>query len=161
MGYEMKSPGIDELQRKTRILYPKITLIGNTVATSVRCLSDTEDIIPYIQINGVQPSTTGAGLLFLQDSGANFPTLDSTTDPTIWGLLLMVRDANPLYRPYIRAIWEDPGIATVFTLCGASSTGVTASRNLAWSMSTAGADMTTNTTFTFQLEIIYRCLGST
>lgn len=160
MSFESLSSGIDLSLRETRVLHPLITLYGNTTATLVKCTSDVLDIVPYVEINNVQPSTSGSGLLFLQDEGANFPTLDSSAAPAVWGLLVLCRDANPLYPPIVEYI-ATGGVTTTMTLRGTSSTGVTALKNLAFSFSSATADLSGNNTYAIQLRITYKCLAGT
>jgi hypothetical protein len=154
---EFLSSGIELSNREKVVIYPTIQLVGSTTPANVYCKTDTVDIVAYVEINSVQPSTSGTGLLFLQDSGATFPTLDSDADPTVWGLLCLVRDADPLYPPIVEYLFAG-GVTNTMTRRGVSTTGVTLNRNLAFSFSSAGSNLSGNNTYNLQLRITYKKL---
>lgn len=161
MSYEFISTGLEAAQRKTRILNFKIVLTGSATPTLVTAFSDTTDVVPYLQINGVQPSTAGTGLLFLQDSGANFPALDSTTAPTVWGLLILCKDADKNFVPTFEFVVQPAGTVQTLTLRGVTNTGVTANLNIAASISSATTNLTAAVTYTYQIRLTYKCIQGT
>lgn len=162
MSFESSSSGIELEQRITRTICVKVILDGSATPTLVKCSSDTYDVVPYVAINGVQPSTSGTGLLFLQDAGANFPTLTSSVSPAVWGLLLLVKDANAYWEPTVEIYPSTTsGLTTTITLQGTGGTGVTALKNLAFSFSSAGATLSAANQYVIQMRITYKCLAST
>lgn len=157
---EYISSGLESGNRQKMVILPTIQLSGSTTPANVSCKSDTYDVVPYVEINGVQPSTSGTGLLYLQDSGATFPTLDSDADPAVWGLLILCRDADPNYPPIVEYLFAG-GVTNTMTRRGVSTTGVTVNKNLAFSFSSAGANLSGNNTYNLQLRITYKRILST
>lgn len=133
-----------------------VVISGNTNTTLISCKADC-GIQPYVEIGGAQPSTSGTGLLLLTDAGANFPTLYSAADPAVWGLLVSVKDANPLYSPTLEILSKPSASTDTVSLRGTATTGVTASGNLALSVSSAGLDFDAAVaTFKWRMRITYK-----
>lgn len=137
-----------------------VTLTGNTTDTLITCKADS-NVQPYVEIGGVQPSTSGTGLLLLTDSGANFPTLDSNASPTVWGLLLTVRDADPLYTPTLEVLIKPSASTDTISLRGNATTGITVNNNVAFSISSAGIDLdAAAASFVWRMRVTYKRLLS-
>lgn len=120
----------------------KIVLVGSTVLTNLNAYSDVTDIIPYVEINGVQPTPA--------DTGAALPTLDSNASPTIFGVVDYCQDAQYLIDAYIplSSAYDITGAtayptvtATAVTWYGASRTGITVSKNISLACSLTGLDL--------------------
>lgn len=149
-----------------KLLYDFIMVtatLSNTAASDVNIKTASDDgSQAYAEIGAVQPSTSGTGLLLLTDSGANFPAFDSNADPTVWGMLITCKDADPTFTPIIE-VKKKPSAATdTITLRGTSSTGITASKNIAFSISSAGIDLDAGAaTYTWTFLVYYKRILNT
>jgi hypothetical protein len=119
-------------------VYSLLTITGNTTDAS----SAASSVNPAVRI--FLEEGTDSGTPNSVDSGNGFGTLDDDADPAVIGLLAMVGDAAELYECRVTKRSGDLTAATQ-TFCGASSTGVTASYNLAVTSSLAGVDIDANT----------------
>jgi len=134
-----------------------VTFNANTTPANIVIYSDVTAIKMYAETSG-QPTPV--------DSGANFGTLDSNAAPTTVGLLVLtgqtVATGNALRVVDIfvptTGIQSAAMTAGVVTLAGASTTGVTASGNIAAVISCTGLDGDANTnTTTFNVIVRYIC----
>jgi hypothetical protein len=150
-----------------KIAYDTITAtvtLSNTAASDVniKTASDVQGVQAYAEIGAVQPSTSGTGLLLLTDSGANFPTLDSNADPTVWGVLVTCKDADTTFNPIIQVLRKPSAATDTISLRGTSTTGVTASKNIAFSISSAGIDLDSGaSTYSWTFLITYKRILNT
>lgn len=113
----------------------KITLVGSTVLTNLNAYSDNSAVIPYVEINGVQPTPA--------DSDANFGTLDSNAAPSTTGILVLCQDAVELISATVppESIVSGSMTAGVTTRKGGALIGSTTSYNLAYVVSCTGLDL--------------------
>lgn len=160
MSFESYSSSIEEWNRKTGKIEFDVFLNGNTNVTLLKSSTSVTDVVSYVEINATQPSTGGSGLLYLQDSDANFPTLDSNADPTVWSLLALVKDADDKFLPTCEVIEQPSGVTTTVSRRGGGTDGVTSNKNLSFSFSSAGLDLDSAVTdYRFRLRITYKKLG--
>jgi len=155
----LKSGPIETQNIQIRRIAVKVTLIGNTVKTSIYGNTDTPDTRAYVEINGVQPSTSGTGALFLEDAGATFGTLDSDAAPSTIGILLKVGDAIELVKAEVPTLTISSNAMTagVITKAGASTTGVTASNNIAFVVSGTNLDLDADVSnHIFWVDVTYK-----
>jgi hypothetical protein len=99
---------------------------------------------------------TDSGTAATVDSGANMTTLDDDANPAVVGFIAVVGDAQELYGLPVTVILSGDGTAFTPTLCGASTSGVSASYNVCYSQSMAGVDIDANTNVQkFTQEVFY------
>lgn len=157
MYFEMNR-GQSDLARYATLDF-QVKLNGNTNAALITCQCDVNSFVPYVEIGGVQPSTSGTGLLYLLDAGANFPTLDSNASPCVWAFLLMVGDADSTYIPVVEILRDTSSSTNTISPRGNSVSGVTLSNNIAFSISSLGLDLDNLiTTYEFCLRVTYKRL---
>lgn len=155
----LKSGYIETQNIQIKRIAVKCTLVGNTVKASIYGNTDTPDTRAYVEINGVQPSTGGAGALFLEDAGATFGTLDSDAAPSTIGVLLKVGDAIEIVSVTVPTLTISSNAMTagVVTLKGTSSTGVTASSNIAFVVSGTSLDLDADVSnHSFWVDVVYK-----
>ena len=104
---------------------------------NIKAYSDSPELVPYVE-SSVQPTPA--------DTGANFPTLDSNAAPSTFGVVVYVQDAARILRVEtlpltISSAQMTAGVTALANLYGASNTGVTASKNLAFVVSCTGLDL--------------------
>lgn len=163
-----KSSGIGDGIINYGELYFTTVIYGNTNDTLIVPRSDQPGIYAYAEIGGVQPSTSGTGLLYLQDADANFPALDSNADPSSFGILILAGDAaapvavglpaagySP--QPVLQLLRGPAGVTATLSNRGGGTDGVTTSGNLAFSVSCAGADFDAAIApFEFFWRVVYK-----
>jgi hypothetical protein len=146
----LASSSAENFRLKLGRLWSLFTITGNTTDAS----SSAVTVNPSYKIFIEEGSDSGTASTV--DSGANMTTLDDDADPAIVGFIGVVGDAAEFYTVVTNKISGDLTAAT-FTKCGASSSGVTASSNLAYSQSMAGVDIDANTNVqVFTQECFYR-----
>lgn len=126
------------------------TITGNTTDANSAATSVNPAFRIFIEegTDGGTPATV--------DSGANMTTLDDDADPAVVGFIATVGDAEELYTIVTQKISGDLTAAT-FTLCGTSSSGISALKNICYSQSMAGVDIDANTNVQrFTQELFYR-----
>ena len=127
------------------------TITGNTTDAS----SAATTVNPAFKIFIEEGADSGTPATV--DADANMTTLDDDADPAVVGFIACVYDCLELYcLPVTVKISGDLTTATP-TLCGASSTGISASKNICYSQSMAGFDIDANTNVQkFTQELFYR-----
>lgn len=134
-------------------LWSYFTITGNTSDAS----SAATTCNPAFKIFIEEGSDSGSDSSF--DSGATFsPSLDDDADPAIVGFLGMVGDALEVYCVQTQEVFANSDLTYgTAVLCGASSTGVTLSKNIAYTLSMAGVDIDADTHVQrFTQEVFYR-----
>lgn len=132
-------------------LWSYFTITGNTTDAS----SAATTANPAFKIFIEEGSDSGTAATV--DSGANMTTLDDDADPAVVGFIGVVGDCLELYGLPVTVKMSGDLTAATPTLCGASSTGITASANIAYSQSMAGVDIDANTNVQkFSQEVFYR-----
>jgi hypothetical protein len=150
----LSSASAEQFRLQLGRLWSYFTLTnGNTVDASVVATS----VNPAFKI--FTEAGTDSGAPDTVDSGNGFTTLDTDADPAIVGFLGMVGDALEFYGPGPQ-FYEHSGdiTAVTWTLEGTGTTGITASKNLAFTGSFAGVDLDAANTnvHKFSLEVFYR-----
>jgi hypothetical protein len=146
----LKSSDGESFALKLGYVYSLVTITGNTTDTSSSVSSKNPMVRVFLE-EGIDAGTPAS-----VDSGNGFGTLDDDADPAVIGVLVMCGDAAELYEARTTKKSGDLTAATP-TPCGASSTGVTASGNLAVTYSLAGVDIDLNTNVqVLGLEYFYR-----
>ncbi len=131
-------------------LFSYFTITGNTTDASSAATTANPAFKIFIE------EGTDSGTAATVDSGANMTTLDDDADPAVVGFIGVVGDAAEVYSIVTEKISGDLTDAT-FTLCGASSTGVSVSKNICYSQSMAGVDIDANTNVQkFNQHVYYR-----
>lgn len=148
-----KNESLNQMQTKRRYGAFVGTLNGSATLASITTSTDVGAAGAKIYcetVSGVQPTIT-------EDTGANFATLDSEAAPAIVGVLVRCADAKAMVaKPRITVVSSASMTAGVTTLAGASTSGVTASKNLAFTISCTGLDLDAGTaTHTFLVEYWY------
>ena len=139
----------------------QVVIKGNTNDTLIKPKTNDRGIYAYVEIGGVQPSTSGTGSLLLLDADANFGTLNSNADPSTIGLLFLTGDAETpvatsvglIYEPVLEVLRKPSAATLTITNRGGSTNGVTTSRNLAFTISCAGLDFDSGVT---DYEFLFR-----
>ena len=157
---EIGDSSLEASRLRLREVNALVTFNSNTTPASITGYTDVSNIKIYYETSG-QPTPV--------DSGANFGTLDSNAAPTTLGLLVLtggtvatgiaqrVVDIRVPTSTIISASGT-PMTAGVISLKGASSTGVTASGNIAAVISCTGLDGDSDiSTTTFNVIITYVC----
>jgi len=148
----VNSSGFESSRLAVREIVAYITIYGNTNEPSIKAGTDTTGVIPYVE-NGAQPTPA--------DSGANFGTLDSNTDPSTIGILALTGNAGRIIDAYVP--FQSISSGTMFTgsvtKVGLSSTGITASGNIALVITCSGLEIDKSiTNHSFNVVIQYLCL---
>lgn len=156
MYFEMNK-GQTDLARYASFEF-QVKLLGNIVSADRKVQCDVNSFVPYIEIGGVQPSTSGTGLLYLQDAGANFPTLDSDASPAVWAFLLLVGDADPTFQPVVEILRDTSGSTNTIAARGNAFSGVTLSNNVSMAITSAGMNLALTVTYEFVLRVTYKRL---
>lgn len=143
------SAGQDLLLRHKRVVFD-VTVTGNATPASVLHGSDVPGAV-FLATESLDDAAA-------QDSGCNFGTLvNNSTGASTMGLLVQCPDAlggicDKLYTATVTCPAANSGAITV-ALKGASSTGITASGNVAFTIAGASADLSTeNITYRVTLE---------
>ncbi len=155
----LKSGPIETQNIQLKRIAVKCTLVGSTTAANIYGNTDTADTRAYVEIGGVQPSTSGTGALLLEDSDANFGTLDSNAAPSTVGVLLKVGDALGIVSATVPTLTISSAQMTagVVSLKGASTTGVTASNNIALLVSCTTLDLDSAIeNHSFWVDVVYK-----
>ena len=161
----LKNNGIADSLAQYQEIFVQCVVKGNTNDTLIKVKTDFPGIYGYCEIGGVQPSTTGVGALLLQDADANFPAFDSNADPSSFGLLFLVGDAETpvatsvglVVEPQLQVIKKPSAATLTITNRGGSTNGVTTSKNLAFNISCAGVDFDAAIAdFEFLFKVVYR-----
>lgn len=123
--------GLEAARLAVREIVAMITVYGNTVVASITAGTNVTGVIPYVEAAG-QPTPV--------DSGANFGTLESGADPSTVGILALTGTASRIIDIYVPTQGIVSAVMTTgaITKKGDSSTGVTASGNIAFVVSCAG-----------------------
>lgn len=159
--YQNNTGIADGIVQYQQLLFQAI-IKGNVVAANIVPQTDQPGIIAYTEIGVTQPTTGGTGLLFLQDGGANFPVFVNNANPSTFGVLLLVGDAfdpvgNTFPAPVLEALRVPVGVTATISPNGDTTTGVTLSNNLAFSISCAGANFNAaNVSFEFLFRLTYK-----
>lgn len=165
MGYPIISNdalNTDEL--RTHDLWHFVTMVEGAVKADPRAYTDTTNgAMIYIEISDTQPSSSVAvsSLLYLADSGANFPTLDSDAAPAVIGSVIYAGNAGSLIVQEVPTslITSATMTAGVVSKYGASNTGISVSKNICTSISCTGLDLVGGTaTSTFWLHTLYKSI---
>jgi len=148
-----KNEALEQQRLKRQYIAFVGTLTGNATLASITGGTDLGALgakLYWEASSGVQPTIT-------EDTGANFTTLDSEAAPAVIGCLVRCGDAlRMIGKPRVTVISSAAMTAGVVTLAGASTSGVTASGNLAFSISCTTLDLDANTnTHTFLVECWY------
>lgn len=156
---ELADSSLEASRLRYREVNALATLYGNTTAASIAGGSDVTNIKVYVESSG-QPTPV--------DSGANFGTLDSNAAPSVIGILVLtgltVATGNALRVVNVEipalSITSASMTAGVVSLKGASSTGVTASGNIAFTVSCTGLDLSVDAAIansSFNVIVSYIC----
>lgn len=124
----MNRPGfvrsaVEQSAQKSYELICRVTLVGSTTLANIAAFSEFGDgFLPYVNTT-VQPTPV--------DAGATFGTLVNNASPSSFGLLIMDGFFERLddIQAYNVSSGTLSGVA--FTKAGASTTGITASGNIA------------------------------
>ncbi|MDE2255575.1 MAG: hypothetical protein KGL42_15100 [Betaproteobacteria bacterium] len=144
-----KNPDLENYDLRERVVTARITWTANATPASQTIKSDNPGVIPYIA-NAADPSSTSA------DTGAGFGSLNNTTAPSTCGLLVMCGDASQYRYVILNHVTSASMTAMTDAAKGASSTGVTASYNIAAVLSCTGLDADANSNVhVFDIEIHY------
>ena len=155
----LKSGPIETQNIQLKRIAIKCTLVGNTNAALIYGNTDTADTRAYVEVGGVQPSAGETGALYLEDSGANFGPLDSNAAPSTVGVLLKVGDALEIVSATVPTLTISSAQMTagVVSLKGMSTTGVTASRNIALVVSCTTLDLDSAVAnHSFWVDVVYK-----
>lgn len=160
-----KNNGIsDDIITMSDEIIVQVIIRGNTNDTLIAPVTNAGGVVAYVEIGGVQPSTSGTGLLYLQDADANFGALDSNADPSSIGLLVLCGDARtPVAvatgsapEPVLEVLRKPSAATLTITNRGGSTNGVTTSKNLAFTISCAGLDFDSGVTnYEFLFRVVY------
>lgn len=138
---------VEQVALKNFELFIRVTLVGNTVVANLSAFTDAGDgALAYVEATG-QPTPA--------DTGATFGTLDSNAAPSTVGILVMDGFFERLDDASVVNISSAQMTAGVVTKVGASSTGITASGNIAVVVSCTTLDLdsaTANHSFTLILR---------
>ena len=141
------SSGTDAMLRHKRLILD-VSFTGATPSTSVRHASDAPSAV-YLASEGVDDAAA-------DDSGANFGTLTnnsagaSTVGILIDGPKTLGGLVSKLYSLSVTEVTSTAGTVSS-SLKGASTTGITASGNIAFTVSGTAANLDTDT-------VTYRCV---
>lgn len=157
----INSPSLNNSIGETHDLWTFCTLKSAVSDADVRGFTDIVDHKLYLEIGGVQPSSSVAAtsLLYLADSDAGFPSLDSNAAPAVIGSVIYCENTNLIVVQEVpTALISSASMsAGVVTKRGASSTGISASKNLCTSISCTGLDLESAAgTHTFFLHTIWK-----
>lgn len=151
----LASSDAESFSLKLGILWSKFVVTGNATDTAVTATT----VNPAFKIFLEAKATGDSGAEATVDSGATFGTLDVDADPAVIGFIGTVGDAAEVYtiEPHIIAVASGM-TAAVHTLCGVSSSGVTLSKNIAFTESCTGMDLVDAApeSATFSLTVFYR-----
>lgn len=160
--YQFNSGIADAIVQWQQVTF-QVIINGNTNDTLIKPQTDAPGIYAYCEIGGVQPSSAGTGLLFIQDTGTNYPAFDSNANPSSFGLLLLTGDAfdpsstTVAPSPSFELLRSPAGAVVTLSPNGDSTTGVTASNNLAFSCVCAGLDFDSAiTSYEFLFRVNYK-----
>lgn len=131
----------------------RITVVGDAALANIKTTFEFPEIKSYVATTG-QPTVT-------EDATANFPALVSNAAPSTIGILALVGDAERLIDVYSpNATWSSPVANADFhwkANAGAASTpGVTANFNLAFTMECANVNFNVAGTHSFDVVIWYK-----
>lgn len=140
---------MENARLKRKRLEGIITLTGNTTLASCTVTSDIPGVRAYIE------TTSGANPTFA-DTGALLPQLQSESAPSTVGIVALCGDAKRFDYGRVTVISSASMTAGTVSKYGASSSGVTASKNLSVLVSCTGLDLdSAAATTTFFLELFY------
>lgn len=131
----VSDPLLESLRIAVRQVECVVTLNGNTTPASITTSTNMPTgVICYAETSG-QPTPV--------DAGANFGTLDSNAAPSTVGILVLTSTAIRIVDIYVPTlgITSAQMTAGVISLNGASTTGITASGNIAFVVSCTNLDL--------------------
>lgn len=132
----LKNSRAENTRLKRRHVTSVVTLTASTTPANITATTDMPGALyAYVETSG-QPTPV--------DSGATFGTLDSNAAPSTVGILFTGGDAKAHVSARATVISSASMTAGTFTKVGASSSGVTLSKNNALVMSCAGLDLDAN-----------------
>lgn len=148
---ELSNVALEASRLKLREANCIVTIVGNTVDANIIAYTDNTAIQVYVATN-VQPTPT--------DSGANFGTLVSNANPSIIGILVTTGNAGTFFDVAVPTSGIVSGAMTagVVSRKGTSTTGITASGNIACVISCTGLVIDgANATTSFPLLVRWYC----
>ena len=137
-------------------LQAQITIKGSATLANINGYSDRPDgVIVYVEtVSNTAPTVT-------EDSGANLGTLESETAPCLIGVLVMDGKFAKFLDCTVVNISSASMTAATISKKGASSSGVTASGNLAFVISGTNLDIDAGGSVDHTFDIIVRALRKT
>lgn len=124
---------VEQVAQRNFELFVRCTLVGSTTVANITAFSEASDgVLVYAEATG-QPTPA--------DAGANFGTLDSNAAPSTVGVLVMDGYFERLDEAVVVNVSSAQMTAGVVTKAGASTTGITASGNIAVVVSCTTLDL--------------------